>query len=47
MHAGNVWNVDTGAGFNGRLTALDLRSKDFIQSDTVMYLYPGEKGRNT
>ncbi len=47
MHAGNVWNVDTGAGFNGRLTALDLRTKECIQSDTVQYLYPGEKGRNT
>lgn len=47
MHAGNVWNIDTGAGFNGKLTALDLRTKTFIQSDTVQYLYPGEKGRNT
>lgn len=47
MNAGNVWNVDTGAGFNGKLTAIDLRTKAFLQSDTVMYLYPGEKGRNT
>ncbi|WP_126246463.1 metallophosphoesterase family protein [Chitinophaga rhizosphaerae] len=46
MHAGNVWNVDTGAGFAGKLSALELRSKDCTQSDTVLYLYPGEKGRN-
>ena len=46
MHACNVWNVDTGAAFTGRLTALDIDSKEYLQSDIVQELYPGEKGRN-
>lgn len=46
IHACNVWNVDTGAAFTGRLTALDIDSKEYLQSDIVQELYPGEKGRN-
>jgi serine/threonine protein phosphatase 1 len=46
MHAQNVWNVDTGAAFKGRLTALDVKTKEFWQTDPVWKLYPGEKGRN-
>jgi len=46
MHAVNVWNVDTGAAFTGRLSALNVDTKEFWQSDTVQNLYPGEKGRN-
>ena len=46
MKGGNVWNVDTGAAFSGKLTALDIRTKEFWQSDPVMNLYPGENGRN-
>ncbi len=43
----NVWNLDTAAGFNGKLTALDINSKEMWQSDTVETLYPTEKGRHT
>jgi len=46
MHACNIWNVDTGAAFKGRLTAMDAETKEFWQSDMVQQLYPGEKGRN-
>lgn len=46
MHAINVWNVDTGAGFYGKVSLLDLETKEFWQSDSVRTLYPGEKGRN-
>ncbi len=42
----NVWNVDTGAGFEGPLTILDIESKEFWQSDPLPQLYPDEKGRN-
>ena len=46
MHAGNIWNVDTGAAFKGRLSILDVNSKDVFQSDELPNLYPNEKGRN-
>lgn len=46
MHAKNVWNVDTGAAFYGRLSAMDIDSKVIFQSDTLKELYPDEKGRN-
>lgn len=46
IHAANLWNVDTGAAFMGRVTALDLETKAYWQSDVVQTLYPGEKGRN-
>ncbi len=47
MHAINVWNIDTGAAFYGKLTALELDTKDIYQSDVVQTLYPEEKGRNS
>lgn len=46
MKGGNVWNVDTGAAFTGKLTAMDICTKEYWQSDTVQHLYPGESGRN-
>lgn len=46
MHAANVWNVDTGAAFTGKLSILNTDTKKVWQSDTVQLLYPGEKGRN-
>ena len=44
--AANVWNIDTGAGFKGPLTMIDINTKEFWQSDPVYKLYPGERGRN-
>mgnify|MGYP000713250557 CR=1 FL=1 len=46
MHRANVWNVDTGAAFMGPLSAVNLDSKEIIQSDVVQTLYPNERGRN-
>lgn len=46
MHAANVWNVDTGAAFTGRLSVLNADTKKVWQSDIVQQLYPDEKGRD-
>ena len=46
MNAINVWNIDTGAAFTGKLSILDIDSKEYWQSDTLPSLYPDEKGRN-
>lgn len=46
MNGCNVWNVDTGAAFTGSLTIMDIDTKEFWQSDTLVSLYPNEKGRN-
>lgn len=46
MNACNVWNIDTGAAFMGKVSALDVDSKAFKQSDPVHGLYLGETGRN-
>jgi len=42
----NVWNIDTGAAFKGKLSILDIETKEFWQSDPLPSLYPNEKGRN-
>lgn len=42
----NVWNVDTGAAFKGRISMLDIDSKEIWQSDPVHLFYPDENGRN-
>ncbi|TGD82927.1 metallophosphoesterase family protein [Hymenobacter wooponensis] len=41
----NVWNLDQGAGYSGRLSLMNVRTKEFVQSDAVPELYPGVKGR--
>ena len=46
MQGSNVWNVDTGAAFTGKLSCLDLQTKKFWQSDALPGLYPNERGRN-
>jgi len=46
MNAVNIWNVDTGAAFKGKVTALNIDTKAFVQSDNLPSLYPNEKGRN-
>jgi len=46
MRAINVWNIDTGAAFTGKLTGINLDTKAFVQSDHLPTLYPDEKGRN-
>lgn len=46
MHASNIWNLDTGAGFKGKLTIMDIDTKEYWQSDNVQDLYFDEPGRN-
>lgn len=46
VNAGNLWNLDTGAAFYGKLSAMDIQSEETWQSDPVRELYPDEKGRN-
>lgn len=42
---GNVWNLDQGAAYSGRLSMMNVRTKKFVQSDVVRKLYPGAQGR--
>ncbi len=46
MQGCNVWNIDTGAAFTGRLSMMDVDTKEYWQSEEVKKLYPGEAGRN-
>lgn len=46
MNAVNVWNIDTGAAFKGRISGVDVDTKAVYQSDNLPDLYPNEKGRN-
>jgi len=41
-----IWNIDTGAAFKGPLTALDVETKEYWQSQPLNLLYPDEIGRN-
>lgn len=40
MTAGNIFNLDTGAGHGGRLTMMDVATKVYWQSDPTIQLYP-------
>ena len=37
----NVWNLDTGAGWSGKLTIMDVNSKEYWQADLTPDLYDG------
>lgn len=46
MHAANVWNLDTGCGYKeGKLTIMNLETKEYWQSDRLKELYTNENGR--
>ena len=40
-----VWLMDTGAGWSGALSMMDIATKDMFISDPVPSLYPGVAGR--
>jgi serine/threonine protein phosphatase 1 len=40
-----LYNLDQGAGWNGKLTVMDAYTKEWWQSDLVPTLYPEVKGR--
>ena len=46
VNAANVCNMDTGAAFKGKISLLDVNSKELFQSEEIWTLYPEEKGRN-
>lgn len=46
MNGCNVWNIDTGAAFTGKLSCLNIETKEFWQSEPLQKLYPNEIGRN-
>lgn len=39
MHAANIWNLDTGGGHDGKVTIMDVETKQYWQSDLVTELY--------
>lgn len=43
MHAGPIWNIDTGAGWGAKLTVMDINTKEYWQSDSVNELYTREE----
>ncbi|MFA5316709.1 MAG: metallophosphoesterase [Dehalococcoidales bacterium] len=45
MHVCNVWNLDTGAGWSGKLTIMDVDTKEYWQSDLSPNLYGGTPDR--
>ena len=45
IRSGDIWLMDTGAGWSGVLSMMDLSTKEVITSDSVPYLYPGIQGR--
>lgn len=45
MNSGGIWNLDQGCGWFGKLTIMEVESKEYWQSDNVQDLYPDEKGR--
>lgn len=46
MFKGGVWNLDTGAGWDGKLTIMNVETEEYFQSDNVKKLYPNSHGRH-
>jgi serine/threonine protein phosphatase 1 len=46
VNKANLWNIDTGAAFKGKISAIDINTKEIWQSEPVFKLYPQEDGRN-
>jgi serine/threonine protein phosphatase 1 len=45
IQSGDIWFMDTGAGWSGVLSIMDIQSKEIFTSDAVPSLYPGIEGR--
>ena len=45
LHVGNIWDMDTGAGWWGKLSIMDIATKQCWQSDITPSLYPGVVSR--
>lgn len=46
VKASNVWNLDQGGGYEGKLTIMNIDTEEYWQSDIVSDLYPNVVGRN-
>jgi serine/threonine protein phosphatase 1 len=46
VQAMNVFDIDTGAATLGRLSAVNIDTKEYWQSDPVQQLYPNERKEN-
>ncbi len=46
MKADRIWNIDTGGGYAGRLTMMEVDTKEIYQSDFLRDLYPDELDRD-
>jgi serine/threonine protein phosphatase 1 len=46
IKASNVWNLDTGAGGDGKLTIMNVDTEEYWQSDLMNELYPDDTGRS-
>jgi len=42
---GDTWGMDTGGGWEGKLSMMNIKTKEVFQSDRVRDLYPNERGR--
>ena len=47
VKACGIWMMDTGAGWSGVLSMMDVETKEMFVSDPVPELYPGIAGRGT
>ena len=45
LQLGNLWALDQGGGWEGKLTLMDVDTHEYWQSDVVTELYPGVRGR--
>jgi len=45
IESGGIWLMDTGAGWSGVLSIMDVNTKEAFVSDPVPELYPGVAGR--
>jgi serine/threonine protein phosphatase 1 len=45
LHACGIWLMDTGAGWSGVLSLMNIDTKEVFTSDPVPSLYPGVTGR--
>lgn len=45
INSGDIWLMDTGAGWTGVLSIMNIGTKEIFTSDPVPLLYPGVEGR--
>lgn len=45
VQGGGVWLMDTGAGWSGPLSIMNIETKKIFTSERVPMLYPGKRGR--